>query len=217
MAGQRLQHHGAQLGLQPLLAIGGAIVVVDGEATPLGADDGGVRQQALQRHAIQGGGHDQQLEIVAQPLLALDGEGQGGVGMQAALVEFIEDDQGDARELGILLQHPGQHPLGHYLQPGLGTDSALAAHPQADALPHLLAELAGQKAGDVARRQPTGLQHDDATGQAGLAHQLQRQQGRLARAGRRLQDHAGVLVDGIKQPGQHRNDGELGQSGENLL
>ncbi|MNC24087.1 hypothetical protein D3C75_721290 [compost metagenome] len=214
---QRLQHHGAHLGLQPLLAIGGAVVVVDGKAAPLGANHRGVRQQGLQRHALQGGGHNEQLEIVTQPLLALDGEGQGGIGVQAALVEFVEDHQGDAGQLGVLLQHPGQHPLGHYLEPGRGTGATLAPHPQPDALPHLLSELARQKARDVARREAAGLQHDDAAGQPVSAHQLQGQQGRLARPRGGLQYHAGVAVDGIKQLGQHRDDGELGQNGEDLL
>ena len=217
MGRQRLQHHGAHLGLQPLLAIGGAVVVVDGKAAPLGADHRGPRQQGLQRHSVQGGGHDQQAEIIAQPLLALDGEGQRGIGMQAAFVELIENDERHPGKLGILLQHPGQHPLGHYLEPGRGTGATLAPHPQPDALPHLLSELARQEARDVARREAAGLQHDDAAGQPVSAHQLQGQQGRLARAGRGLQDHAGVAVDGIKQLGQHRDDGELGQNGEDLL
>ncbi|MNS59854.1 hypothetical protein D3C72_928270 [compost metagenome] len=214
---QRLQHHGAHLGLQPLLAIGGAVVVVDGKAAPLGADHRGVRQQGLQRHALQGGGHNEQLEILPQPLLALDGEGQGGIGMQAALVEFIENDERHPGKLRVLLQHPGQHPLGHYLEPGRGTGATLAPHPQPDALTHLLPKLARQKACYVARREAAGLQHDDAAGQPVSAHQLQGQQGRLARPRGGLQYHAGVAVDGIKQLGQHRDDGELGQNGEDLL
>ncbi len=152
-------------------------MVLNGEATPLGADDGGLRQQGLEGHALQGGGHDQQLEIVPQPLLALDGEGERRIGVQAALVEFIEDDQRHAAELGILLQHPGQHPLGDYLEPGLAAGAALAPHPQADALAHLLPQLARQETRDVACRQAPGFQHDDAPGQPLLAHQLQRQQG----------------------------------------
>jgi hypothetical protein len=138
LTGERLQHHGANLGLQPLLAIGGAIVVLDGKAAPLGAHHGGTWQQALQGHAIQGGGHHQQLEIIAQPLLAFDGEGQRGIGVQAALVELVKDDERHAGELRILLQHPGQHPLGHDLEPGLAAGAALPAHSQADALAHLL-------------------------------------------------------------------------------
>ena len=204
---QRLQHHGAHLGLQPLLAIGGTVVVLDGKAAPLGTNDGGVRQQRLEGHALQGGGHHQQPEVLPQPLLALDGEGQGGVGMQAALVEFIEDHQGHAGQLGVLLQHPGQHPFGHYLEPGGRTGPALPSHPQADALPHLLPELARQEAGDIARREASGLEHDDAPGQPLLAHQLQGQQGRLARTGGRLQDHAGPRLQGGKQFGQHGNYG----------
>ena len=96
--------------------------------------------------------------------------------MQAALVELIENDQGDAAELGILLQHPGQHPLGDNLESGPGAGTTLAPDPQADALPDFLPQLASQEAGDIARRQSTGLQHYDATGQPVLAHQLQRQQ-----------------------------------------
>ncbi len=217
MGGQCLQHHGADLGLQPLLAIGGAVVVIDGKTAPLGANHRCPRQQRLERHAVQGGGHNQELEVIAQSLLALDGEGQRGVGVQAALVELIEDDQGDAGELGILLQHPGQHPLGNDLEPGLAAGAALAAYPQANALAHPLPELARQKTRDIARRQTSGFQHDDATGQPVLAHQLQRQQGRFARAGGRLQDHAGMVVDGGKECGQHRHYGERRQRDQHLL
>ena len=44
-------------------------------------------------------------------------------------------------------------------------------------------QLTREEARDVARREASGLQHDDAPGQPVLAHQLQGQQGRFASAG----------------------------------
>ncbi|MNG98897.1 hypothetical protein D3C79_580560 [compost metagenome] len=50
-------------------------------------------QQLRQTGIIQRRRHDQQFQIVAQPLLYVQQQRQRQIGLQAALVEFVEDHQ----------------------------------------------------------------------------------------------------------------------------
>ena len=64
---------------------------------PFRDDNRRLRQQPLQAFIVQRRRHNQQFEIVAQPLLNR---------LQAAFVEFIEDRQPHAAQLRIALDHP---------------------------------------------------------------------------------------------------------------
>ena len=171
---------------------------------PLAAQQFGIGQQGGKIQPLEGRGHHQQLEIGPQRAARFDAQRQRQIGMQAALVKLIEDQQLDPGKLGIALQHAGQDPFGDYLQPGIRADPALTADPIANLLPHRLAQLFGQKAGDVARRQATRLQHDDATRQAARLQQRQRQGGRFTGTGRRLHDHRPLQFQRRHQLGQQR-------------
>ena len=56
---------------------------------------GRVIEQAGERLQIERGGHDQDAQILAQRLLALDAEREAEIGIQAALVKFVEDHAAD--------------------------------------------------------------------------------------------------------------------------
>lgn len=77
--------------------------------------------------------HHQQAQILTQGVRHIPAQGQPQIGLEAALMEFVEDHQGDPLQRGVPLQAPGQNPLGHHLDPGRGADPAVETHPIADA------------------------------------------------------------------------------------
>ncbi len=139
-------------------------------------------------------------------MLHVEQQRQRQIRLQAALVEFVEDHQRHAAQLGIALQHARQDAFRHHFQSGGRPDAVLAAHAKADGGAGLLAELLRQALRHVARRQPTRLQHNNAARQIGLSQQLQRQPGRFARAGRGRQQNLRRGVERLKQVGQHGAD-----------
>ncbi len=108
--------------------------------TPLRSDNRRVRQQTLETVVIQRRRHNKELEIVAQPLLHVQQQRQSQIGLQATLVELIEDHQSNVGQLGIALDHAGQDPLGDHLQARRCADAGLTAHPVAHRLTGLLAQ-----------------------------------------------------------------------------
>ena len=52
--------------------------------------------------------------------LRLAAQGEGQVGVQAALVELVEDHAADPVERRVVLQQPEQDAVGHHLDAGRG-------------------------------------------------------------------------------------------------
>src|SRR5690606_39919782 len=65
---------------------------------------------------------------VAQQLAAIEGKRQRQIGIQAALVEFIEDHQPDALQRRVVLQAAGKNALGDHLDARTRTDLAVQAN-----------------------------------------------------------------------------------------
>ncbi|MNC37342.1 hypothetical protein D3C75_859010 [compost metagenome] len=109
-------------------------------------------------------------------------------------MEFIEDHQPYAGQLGIVLQHAGEDPLGHHLQPGIRPDAGFGPHPVADRLARLLAQQLGKTLRHVARRQPAWLQQNDFAVDRPLGQDLQRQPRRFPRAGGCIKQNLGSVL-----------------------
>ncbi len=179
----------------------------DRECPAFRRDDGGAVQQPGDRRAVQGGGHDQQAQVVAQDRLGLEAQRQAQIGVQAAFMELVEQDGADPFQGGIALELPDQDALGHDFDPGLRPD--LAVHPDAvadgfaDGFPQHVRHPAGCRAGGQSAR----LQHHDLrAGQPRLVQQRQRDAGGLAGAGRRLEDGVGSRGQGPADVGKDRID-----------
>ena len=85
---------------------------------------------------------------------------------------------------------------------GLLADPAFSPHPQTDALPHVLAELGGKEAGNVACRQAPGFEHDDLPApKPGLIDQCKGNAGGLACTRRGHQNRRRVLLQCAQQVG----------------
>ena len=94
--------------------------------------------------------------------LHVQAEREPEVGLQAALVEFVEDHAGHALQCRIVLQHPRQHAFGDDL------DHRVRARPGIEprAVPDPSADVLGQQPGHATRhgagRNAARLKHDDA-------------------------------------------------------
>ena len=89
-ASQHGAHHDVEIE-----AIGIARQVMPGHriGAAFAGDDGCVAQQPGHRRAVQRRRHHQQSQVLAQAALAVQAQGQGQIGVQTALVEFVENDQ----------------------------------------------------------------------------------------------------------------------------
>jgi len=150
-------------------------------------------EELRDRRRIQGGGHDEQLEIRSEVLLHVERQGERQVRLQAALVELIEDHGGDALERRIALHHARQHALGDDLDACGARDARLEPHAITDGLADRLTQRPCHALRHGARREPSRLQHDDAAlARPWLLGKHQRHDGALAGARRCLQ-HRGAL------------------------
>ncbi len=182
------------------------------EHAPFAAHDGRVVEQARQPLTFQRRRHQQQLErLVAQHQTRVERERQRQVGIQAALVEFVEDHQTDAFQAWVVLQTTGENAFGDHLDAGPGADLAVEANAIAHRLPDLFPQLAGQPLGRRPRRQPPRFEHQDALpGQPAFIQQRQRHAGGLAGAGRCLQHGFVTLMQRLAQGRQRLFDGQGG-------
>lgn len=143
---------------------------------------------------IEGRGHDDEAEVVTE-LEEFPAHGEDEVGVEVAFVDLVEDDRGDAAQLGVGEHPPQQHSRGDELDPGACRDRGLPAHREADVLaeagPRQVREPPRRSAG----RHPSRLGDDDAAGvgSGGGAQMLgdeRGHEGRLAGAGRGFDDEA---------------------------
>ena len=132
--------------------------------------------------------------------LGLQRERQAEVGVEAALVELVEDEKADPLERGIGLDQAGEHALGDHLEPGARADPRVPADAVADGRPDRLAELSRHVPCSRARREPPRLeQHDAPPSEPRLVEQRERHPRRLAGARRRLQHYAPALAERSRQ------------------
>ncbi len=189
----------------------GQVARLHREHPPLGAHDGRAAEQPGHRRAVEGGGHDEDAQVVAQDPPGLEGQGEAEVGVDAALVELVEDHEPHPLQPRVVVQAAGEDPLGHDLDAGPRADVRFAAHPEADGFSRRLAQRAGHEPGRGARREPPRLEHHDGSaGQPGLVEQGHRHPRRFPGAWGRLQHGAGVRGQRRTQRREGVVDGEGG-------
>ena len=104
--------------------------------------------------------HDTQV-VAGEP--GLLHQRQPDVGVDAPLVELVQDDRRHVTEQRVVVEVGRQHALGDQAHARLGPEAAVEADVPADLAAGRPALLLGDAPRDAARRQPTGLQHDDGT------------------------------------------------------
>ena len=138
--------------------------------------------------------------------------------MDAALVEFIEDDAADALEEGIGLEAAGEDPLGEDMEEGVGAGAVFEADLPADFAADLPALFAGDAVGDGTRGDAAGLEEEDSRSVTAVLRELVQEErggdaGGLAGAGGG-NDHRGAAPgERLLHLGDQRVDREGGERG----
>ena len=85
------------------------------------------------------------------------------IGVNASLVELVEDDGGEVGEQRIALQPRGQDAFGDDQQPGVGAEAAVETHLPADLAANRPAAFFGDARGNRPRGDAARLQQDERT------------------------------------------------------
>ena len=113
---------------------------------------GAAAQKFGHRRHIQCGRHDNQPQIGAQRRLTFKAKGQTRIGYERTLVKFVKNNAGNVRQVGVFLQHAGQHAFGYNFHTGVATHAAFVAH----AVAHKPAGLFAKQGSHIARQCASG-------------------------------------------------------------
>ena len=163
----------------------GAPTLFDRELAARRVDHRRIAEDSGDPREVERRGHDDQFEFGAQVFAQVERQREVEVGVEAALVEFVEDHQPDAVEHRIVLKQPQQHALGDHENAGPGALLRVAPHDIADPLPDRFAEDGGDAAGGGAGGDPARFEQQDFPGGRGEGFEQGRGDQRgLARARR---------------------------------
>ena len=99
----------------------------DRMGTSLTRDHRRAVEEAAESVGVSGGGHGDDLDVGTDGGRHLESEREAEVGREIPLVDLVEDDHGHPRQLGVVLQSPGQDSLGDHLDPRVAADDAVVA------------------------------------------------------------------------------------------
>ena len=91
------------------------IARLDRKGAALARDHRRVAEQRRHAGAVERRRHHQEFQIVTQALLHIARQRQSEIGVERALMEFVEQHGGDALERGIVEDHPREHAFGDHL------------------------------------------------------------------------------------------------------
>ena len=204
---QRLLDPARQMHVDALLAL--ARQMFDGHRkAAAGTDHARGIQPGGQTLAIERRTHHQDAQVLAQPGLRVERQGQAEISRQMTFVEFIEDQTTDAIEHRVVLDQTRQDALGQHLD--ALARSGLEADAIADTPARFLAQLARHVSGRRTRGDAPRFQHQDLlASQPRRIEQCQRHHGGLAGARRRLQHHTRARCQRRLQRRQGLEDGQV--------
>ena len=158
---------------------------------------GAAAQKFGHRRHIQCGRHDNQPQIGAQRRLTFKAKGQTRIGYERTLVKFVKNNAGNIRQVGVFLQHAGQHAFGYNFHTGVAAHAAFVAH----AVAHKPAGLFAKQGSHIARQcagghAPGFKQQNAAAFKPGLIHEPQRHSAAFACAGQGAEHEIAPLRQG---------------------
>ena len=194
------------------------VVRLDRMHAPRVLDHRCAAEQPRDGGAVEGRRHREHAQRRRDVSLRIERERETDVGVQAPLVELVEDHGRDAAERGIALQHPREYAFGDDLEPRLGADARLEPHPIADGGAGPLAERRRHPRGDRSRGETARLeQHDLLAARPRLVEQRERHDGALARARRRDEHRVAAVGQRGAQPRQGFVDRQAGAHEARIL
>jgi hypothetical protein len=111
------------------------IPCVNGERPAFALDDGSIPQELGNGEAIECRGHDQHVKVGAQVALNIKAQRKTQIGMNAPFVKLVKDNESDAGQIWIRMEHARKNAFCHYLNPGFIADSSIPANAVAYGLP----------------------------------------------------------------------------------
>ncbi len=182
------------LPLQRRIGLAAEIAGLDRKGAAFAGDDGRIPQQSGDPRTIERRRHHENAQILTQANLSVARQRQAEIGVERALVKFVEQDRGDARQFRIIENLACKNAFGDDFDPGGARNLRAEAHAVADSLADTLPDGFGHPFGAGAGRDPARLQHHNfPVLQPRRIEQRQRHPRGLARAGRRHQ-HGGVVL-----------------------
>jgi len=104
-------------------------------------DDGVCAESMGESGGVERRRHDDDPEVFAENRGCLADKRQSGVGMDASLVELVEENSAHADESWVVEKHSGQDSLGDDFQAGLGTNPRVEPSSKSHNLPDVAAHL----------------------------------------------------------------------------
>ena len=207
---ERAPDGGGHLVLDPPL--GGAAEILEGdrEGAALAFDHRRAAQQGGEAGAVESRRHGDKAQILAQGGLGVARQGHGEIAVEAALVNLVEQQSRNARQLWIGLDALEENALGEDGDAGARRPLAVEAGGVADGAAHGLAGQVGHPLRRRPRRQPPRREQEDLARAPGLAKQGRGDRGGLAGAGRGDQHGVAPRPQRGEQIGQDVVDGKRG-------
>lgn len=171
-------------------------------------------EQGGRPFGLDGRRHRHQHQVITQVGADVDEQRQGQVGVEVALVHFIEHDGSDADQLGIVLDPPEQQTGRDDLDSGTSTAASVSAYGVSDRLANRFAQQMRQPAGSSAGCDAAGLRDHDPSGDDPSDRGWD--QRRLARARRCLDHRDSASAKRLDEVGQARGDREVGRRREQV-
>ncbi len=141
--------------------IAAEIARLDRKGAAFAFDHGRAVEQLRDPRAVKRRRHHENPQVFAQTPLRVERQRQPEIGIERALVKFVEQHGGDAVQFRIVENQPGENALGDHLDPGRARHLRAEADAIAHRLAHPLAERLRHALGGGARRDPARFQHDD--------------------------------------------------------
>ena len=173
--------------------------------------------QCRESRTVERRRHRDDAQVGAERRLDVERERQPEIAVEAAFVNLVEQDRGDAGKLGIALDPRDEDPLGDHGHACLGRP--LAVHPGriAEGPPDRLPRGRGHAFGGGACGKAARRQQQDLARTPRLREQRGRDRGGLARPRRRDQHGGRTVAQGGEKRGQYGKDRKRRRSHRRLL
>jgi hypothetical protein len=193
--------------------VGSSLAGNDGAGCAVPAQQGG------NGGAVQRGGHDKQAQVVvAQGGLRFRAQGKAEVGVDAAFMKFVEDDDAVPGKFGVCLQQAREYAFRHHFYAGGCGNTGFVANAVANGSAHLFPQSAGHESGCRAGGNAAGFKHEDTPfSQPARTEQGKGNAGCLTCAGRGMEQGIRRMLKACEQIGQYGVYGEYMHSGYGFI
>jgi len=207
---ERIHNCGGHGVLDPLAPRPIAVADLDRETASFADYGGWAAEECGYTLDIERRRHDEKLEIRPECELRVERQRQTEIGIQRALVEFVEDHGRNALQFRILENHSRKDPFSDHLNTRSGRDPVVEAHAIADGLADGLTKQRGHATGGGTGGKPARLQQDDLAVMApGPVEKIERHDRRLAGPRRCGKNGSIAVIESQAYGGQYLRNGKL--------